>query len=154
MKLLIVSATEKEIFPLLTTISIKNYVGDHLRVCKHKNLDIDVLVTGIGMTATAFWLGKILSDKYDWCLNLGLAGSFNKNLEIGNVVNITQDHFAELGAEDGEKNLSLKEIGLEGVIQIVNESKISNKALEGIPIVCGITVNRSEERRVGKECRL
>ena len=142
MKILIVSATEKEISPLLTAIGIKNYVGNYLRICKHKNLDVDVLVTGIGMTATAFLLGKILSDKYDAALNFGLAGSFNKDLEIGTVVNITQEHFSELGAEDGEKFLQLAEIGLEGISEVVNESKISNKILEEIPMVCGITVNK------------
>ena len=152
MKILIVSATEKEISPLLNAIGIKNFVGDHLRICKHKNLDIDVLVTGIGMTATAFWMGKILTDKYEMAFNFGLAGSFNKDLEIGSVVNIVQEHFSELGAEDGEKILSLSEIGLEGINEVLNESKIANKVLEEIPMVCGITVNtvHGEEKSIEK----
>ena len=142
MKILLVSATEKEISPLLATMGIKNYVGDHLRICKHKDNDVDVLVTGIGMTAAAFWLGKILSNQYDMAINFGLAGSFNQDLKIGSVVNIVQEHFAELGAEDGEKFLSLSEIGLSGISEVVNETKISNKVLEEIPMVCGITVNK------------
>lgn len=142
MKILIVSATEKEISLLLQTIGIKNYVGDHLRVCKHKNLDVDVLLTGVGMTAAAFWLGKMLSGKYDVALNFGLAGSFNKDLPLGSIVNVVQEHFSELGAEDGEKFVLLKELGLDGISEVSNESKIANKALETIPIVCGITVNK------------
>ena len=142
MKILIVSATEKEISPLLNQIGIKNFVGEHLRICKHKNNDVDVLITGVGMTATAFWLGKILSNQYDMAINFGLAGSFNKDLKIGSVVNIVQEHFAELGAEDGENFLSLNEIGLEGISEVLNETKISNKILEKIRLVRGITVNK------------
>lgn len=153
MKILLVSATEKEISPLLAAIGVKNYVGDHLRICKYRNLDIDVLVTGIGMTATAFWLGKILSGKYEMAFNFGLAGSFNADLPVGCVVNIVQEHFSELGAEDGEQQLSLKEMGLEGASEVMNGSKIANRVLEEIPMVCGITVNKvhGNERTIEKD---
>ncbi len=155
MKILLVSATEKEISPLLSAIGIKNYVGDHLRICKHRNLDIDVLVTGIGMTSTAFWLGKVLSDKYDLAFNFGLAGSFNRDIELGSIVNVTQEHFSEMGAEDGNKRLSLKEIGLEGTEEVLNDPTIANKVLEMIPMVCGITVNRvhGEEKSIQRDFR-
>ena len=142
MKILVVSATEKEISPLLNRIGIEKFASEHLHNCKHKNNDVDVLVTGVGMTVTAFWLGKILSDKYDFAINFGLAGSFNQDLKIGTIVNIVQEHFSELGAEDDEKFLSLSEIGLDGISEVLNETKISNKVLEKIPMVCGITVNK------------
>ena len=37
-----------------------------------------------------------------------------KGIKIGKVVNVTQDRFSELGAEDGDKILSLKEMKLRG----------------------------------------
>jgi futalosine hydrolase len=98
-------------------------------------------VTGVGMTATAFHLGRAFNNKYDLAFNFGLAGSFNSNLEKGSVVNIIEDHFSELGAEDGEQFLTLKDIKLDGEQMVINDSVIKNKILENIPKVNGITVN-------------
>ncbi|MEW6469691.1 MAG: futalosine hydrolase [Bacteroidota bacterium] len=141
MKILVVSATEAEIAPLLQAIGIKNYVGDHLRICKRGRLDVDVLITGVGMTATAFRMGKALQGKYDLAFNFGLAGSFNPDIPPGGLVNIVQDHFSELGAEDGDAFLPLDRMGLGGAGEVMNTTEISNKVLELIPKVCGITVN-------------
>jgi futalosine hydrolase len=94
------------------------------------------------MVATAFALGKYFGkNNCDAALNLGLAGSFNRDLALGSVVNIVQDHFAEIGAEDDEKFLSLKEMNLEGEAEVMNENEFGNSALEMIPKVCGISVN-------------
>ena len=142
MNILIVSAAEVEISPLLGFLKMKFSDSGKLQKCVYKNINIDVLITGIGMSVTAFHLGKILSGKYNAALNFGIAGSFNLDLEIGSVVNITQDHFAELGAEDGNNFLSLKEIGLNGISEVINESLINNEVLDMIPKVCGITVNK------------
>ena len=55
------------------------------------------------MVATAFALGKHLAiNQYDLAINLGIAGSFDRNIALGEVVEITEDTFAELGAEDDE----------------------------------------------------
>ena len=93
------------------------------------------------MVATAYYCGKIINDSYDLALNVGICGSFNTNLEIGAVVNIIQDHFSELGVEDGQQFLTSKEIGLDAKIEMYNETIISNNKLDEIPKVCGITVN-------------
>lgn len=103
---------------------------------------VGVSITGIGSVATAYALTKQLQKaKYDFALNFGLAGSFNKDLEIGSVVNVTQEHFADLGAEDGENFLTLSEMGLSGENEINNNSEIENAIVNLIPKVCGITVN-------------
>ncbi|MFM9055180.1 MAG: hypothetical protein ACKOQY_00605, partial [Bacteroidota bacterium] len=45
---------------------------------------IDTLVTGVGCTATAFQLGRILSThRYRLAIHVGLAGSFDPNLPPG-----------------------------------------------------------------------
>lgn len=141
MKILIVAATKFEIEPLIKQMEISRHLNDKLVVCRYKNLKIDFLITGIGMVATAYHSGKIINDSYDLALNIGICGSFNSNLEIGSVVNIVQDHFSELGAEEDEKTLSITEMGLEGKIELFNETIIKNKVLVEIPKVCGITVN-------------
>ena len=141
MKIIIVSATKFEIEPLLKAMESTVQVNEHLTTGIFKNHTIDFLITGIGMVATAFHCGRAINSEYNFALNVGICGSFNSNLEIGQVVNIVQDHFSELGAEEGEKFLSLKEIGLEGSIEMFNETIIMNTVLDEIPKVCGVTVN-------------
>lgn len=141
MKILLVSATAGEISPLLEKLGGEKAPGSKLFSCSSKNNSIDILVTGIGMTATAFYLGNSLHKGYDLALNLGLAGSFNRNMVLGEVVHVTEDHFAELGAEDGDGFLTLDEMKLEGDTVMNNDSIIENKILADIPKVTGITVS-------------
>jgi futalosine hydrolase len=83
MNRLIVAATELEIRPFL-----------------EKHPEAEVLITGIGSVATAYQLTKALSKKsYDWVINAGIAGTFNENIPIGEVVEVVSDEFADLGIE-------------------------------------------------------
>lgn len=141
MKILIVAATKFEIEPLLNQMENIQHLNEKLISCTYKKSEIDFLITGIGMVATAYLCGKVINDSYGLALNIGICGSFNTNLEIGAVVNIVQDHFSELGTEEDEKILSIKEMGLDGKIELFNETNIKNKVLEEISKVCGITVN-------------
>lgn len=96
------------------------------------------------MVPTAYWLGKTLSKStYDLALNFGIAGSFDRNIEIGNVVNITEDCFADMGAEDGKEFLSVVDLGLADTEQFAlkNNLEIDNSVLDKLPKVSGITVN-------------
>jgi len=108
---------------------------------KYKTHSIDFLITGIGMLATAYFIGKTLNFKYDFAFNVGICGCFSSDVEMGAVLNIIQEHLSELGAEDGLDFLSLKELNLKGTDEFINTSVIKNDALELIPKVCGITVN-------------
>jgi futalosine hydrolase len=145
LNILIVSATEAEVMPLLKELSfrkVNDYEFNNLYGTEFSHeIDIELLITGIGMTATAFHLGRILDDNYDLVLNAGLAGSFNRNLDLGTVVNITEDHFADLGAEDGDGFLTLKEMKLEGAQSFLNNAALNNRVLDLLPKVNGITVN-------------
>lgn len=104
MKLLIVAATSTEL----------KQVFEHFNLPQHNFIEtaqFDVLITGVGMTATAFALGKHLTAKYNLVLNVGIAGSFDKNIPLGHLVNIVTDTFAELGAEDHHNFLTIDELG-------------------------------------------
>ncbi|NTV85060.1 MAG: hypothetical protein HGA23_12315, partial [Bacteroidales bacterium] len=46
---------------------------------------------------------------YDLAINLGIAGSFDYFLEMGFVVNVTQDQFADLGFEEKDAFFTLGE---------------------------------------------
>jgi futalosine hydrolase len=98
MQILIVAATAAEIQPLT----------DHFGVDK----PFDILITGVGMVATAFALGRHLAYKnYDLVINLGIAGSFDRDITLGEVVEITEDHMAELGAQDDEQFIAIETLG-------------------------------------------
>lgn len=111
MKILLVSATKFEVNPTLKKLK-KVGVRGNLTNCRLRHHFVDILITGVGMTATAFELGRCLNRKYDLAINCGVAGSFNRDIALGEVLNVVQDTFADLGAEDGEKFLTLKEMGL------------------------------------------
>jgi len=89
------------------------------------------------MVATAFALGKHLSPRYDLVLNLGIAGCFDRKIELGSLVNITDDTFAELGAEDGENFLTITDLGFGE-----NTYKSKSRINVDLPKVSGVTVNR------------
>ena len=100
----------------------------------------DLLVTGVGMTATAYALGKHLSANYDLVLNLGIAGCFDHSVPLGAVLNINRDEFSELGAEDGDVFRSIDELGF-GKSKFESNCTSGVKMLNNLPKVHGITVN-------------
>jgi futalosine hydrolase len=164
MNILIVSATYLEIEPLLTHLKFVEQSNQKLRKYTFNNHKIDVLIPGVGMTCTAYWMGKTLNTKlYDFAINLGLAGSFNDDIKIGEVVNIVSDRISELGAQDGEKFLSLIDMDLiededfalvNG--EMVNTIPIRNKVIDTLKSVKAISVNTThgEENEIEKVVKL
>jgi len=99
MNLLITAATALEIAPFLQMIN-------------SKPSSVDILITGVGMVPTTFTLTKKLTEKkYDAILNVGIAGSFNRDIKPGSLVRVQKDSFSELGAENDSTFLSIDELG-------------------------------------------
>jgi futalosine hydrolase len=118
MRILIVAATEPEIGKLIADLRFSVYDCDraaHITdVWKTtlNQLEISTLITGAGMVPTAFALGQHLAiNQYDLAINLGIAGSFDRDIALGEVVEITEDTFVELGAEDDENFIAIDELG-------------------------------------------
>jgi len=118
MRILIVAATEPEIgkfkedarFAIFDCDQDSHSTPAMKKACD--KLDITFLVTGVGMVATAFALGRHLAiNQYDLAINLGIAGSFDRSIPLGEVVEITEDSFAELGAEDDEDFITIEQLG-------------------------------------------
>jgi futalosine hydrolase len=102
MKILVVAATEPEVQGLKEILS-----ADQLS-------KIDFLITGVGMINTTFELTKaLLSTTYNYVINIGIAGSFDRTLNLGEVVWVRRELFSEMGAEDGDEFLSLIQLGLQ-----------------------------------------
>ncbi len=95
MNILIIAATKLEINNLLSKINCNKL--SNILIGRH---NIDIVIGGVGLVFTTYNLSKALAAKqYDLCINVGIAGSFNRSLEIGQVVNVYQDEFADMGAE-------------------------------------------------------
>jgi len=142
MNLLIVSATEQELTPLLEEYA-SNVNGSMIEL---DGLTVEVLVTGVGMTSTAFSLGSRFADKdksVDLAINAGIAGSFRPDLEVGAVVNVTQDCLADFGAEDDDSFITADELGLVKQDELVfdNPQLYQNTLIEKLPTAKAITTN-------------
>lgn len=134
MKLLVVAATSAEIAGVYGhfKLAADNFV---------ETPEFDILITGVGITATAFALGRHLNTKYSLALNVGIAGSFDPNLSLGDLVNIETDILAELGAEDHDNFLSIDELGF-GTNTYSHNTPPAIPAIAQLPKVKGITVNK------------
>lgn len=114
--------------------------GDH---------DVDVLTTGVGMIATAAWCSRTFAaEHYDLALNVGLCGSFDASIAAPDVVHVTADRIAELGAEDGDDFLTIHQLKLLGENEfpfdgglLVNANPPPLPPLATLRSVTGITVN-------------
>jgi futalosine hydrolase len=135
MQILVVSPTEFEVE------SLRSEVGGQSQESRAKNQDIDFLITGVGMVATAFALGKHLaSNPYDLAINLGIAGSFDRNIELGEVVEVTEEQLSELGAEDDEAFLPIETLGF-GESVFKTDTRLLSYANQQLRQVTAITVN-------------
>ena len=111
MKILLVAATPPETAQIREQLGIEMKQA-HMGSARFDPYYVEVLHTGIGMVNTAFQLGKYFSQhKPDLAINLGIAGSFSRDFALGEVLEIVEDQFSELGAEDGENFLDLEAMG-------------------------------------------
>ena len=123
----------------------------------HGPHDVDVLISGIGMVATAVWCSRTLAlAAYNLALNFGVCGSFDPALAPGRVVHVVSDRIAELGAEDGDAFLTMEQLGLAADGECINPSPPANVGLNGLPPVRGITVNtvHGNDRSIAEMTRL
>ena len=119
MRILVVAATVDEVGQLISELRITNYdleketkENEQIVNLKSEIVNCHLLITGVGMVATTFALTKhLVGASYDLVINLGIAGSFDRNIALGQVLEITQDTFAELGAEDDNAFLAIDEMG-------------------------------------------
>lgn len=141
MRILFVAATEFEVESLLGRADS----GAKSREKTHYSLlstHYSVLITGVGMVATAFALGRELAaNQYDLAINLGIAGSFDRDIALGDIVEITEDTIAELGAEDDETFLPISQMGF-GESAFTASKQLSDiYAGPGLKQASAITVN-------------
>ena len=101
--ILVAAATAKEINPFIQSIR-QGQLG------KNK---IDVLISGIGLTASTYHFTKQLRlKKYDLVIQAGVAGSFDRKIPLGAVVALKQDSIADQSVIELEKLKTLFDLKL------------------------------------------
>ena len=106
MKTLIVAATNSEI----TSETIKLLPN---------------LITGVGMVNTAINLTKeLVENEYDIVVNMGVSGSFSSDILIGDVVEVVEDNFSEIGFENGVSFSEFSELNVKTSYEIKGETTL------------------------------
>lgn len=102
MKIAIIAATSFEIDPLLQHLESEGRKASFLHF-EYKGHEIHPLITGIGAMKTAFAIARFNeSSTLDLAINVGIAGSYNRDLPLGKVVHVTSDRFADIGVEEAD----------------------------------------------------
>jgi futalosine hydrolase len=139
MNCLVVAATAMEIMPFLDQCRTRKVLPD--------NIEIDVLITGIGLTATTYSLTKQLSIKRpNLVIQAGLGGCFDINIPPGTVLAIKQEAIADQGVIELNKLKTLFDLKLVPQNQypfsngwLINKSEVLKKIK--LKKVKGVSVN-------------
>jgi futalosine hydrolase len=150
MNCLLVAATIHEIKPFLP----------HYRNRKstiNRNIDIDILVSGIGLTTTTYHLTKqCYIKKPDLIIQAGVAGCFDLNMTLGDVVAVKQDCIADESVVELQKLKTLFDLKLvphnqfpykNGWLNNNNTTLLTQSKLKAVK---GISVNQisSDEKMI------
>lgn len=112
-----------------------------------------LLLTGIGMVNTAMALGAVFARiKPAMAINFGISGVFPGAAEILEIVEVKEEVFAELGAENGDEFLDLQAMGFPN--QMFEDGRLDYNMLTNplhhdtaLKSVRGITVNTVHGRQ-------
>ncbi len=139
MNCLVVTATVIEIMPFLEQYRAKKAMP--------ADIQIDVLVTGIGLTATTYSLTRQLQIKRpDIIIQAGVGGCFDTAIPLGSVLAIKQETIADLGVTEHGQLKTLFDLKLVAKNQypfskgwLVNKSEALKKVK--LKKVRGVSVN-------------
>ncbi len=135
--ILVVAATAKEINPFIELTRTGNINN------------ADILISGIGLTASTYHLAKQLAlKKYDLVIQAGVAGCFDLRIPLGAVVAVKQDAIADQSVIELQKLRTLFDLKLVPQDQypykkgwLINPNKEVLKKTK-LKIVKGISVNQ------------
>ncbi len=151
LKILIVSATKDEIAPFVQQAGLRLSLSSphELYTGMFSDHHINVLITGASMMQTAFCLADCLNrDSYDVAINVGIAGSFDDALPIGETVQIATETLGDLGAESPNGFIAITQMPFfdankypytKGILSNPNLQLFNG--LAALPQVNGLSVN-------------
>jgi len=148
MNYLVIAATTQEISPFL----------QQLKTWDNPAVTIDVLITGVGLTATTYALTHQLTlKKPDCILQAGIGGGFDHQLNRGTVCVIGADLIADQGVLEKEGWKSTIDMGFtEGNKSPYTDGWLNNPHTDALntqqlPVLRAISVNQvtTEPRQIG-----
>lgn len=113
MRILLMSATKAEIEPFLrhfqsVRTSVLTQETYHLKIDQFL---ITAVISGPGMMNMAFHTAMALFQQpFQIAIQAGIAGSFSKDITLGEVVQVTSEQIADLGAEDNDKFIPIAQM--------------------------------------------
>jgi futalosine hydrolase len=135
MHILLCAATEFEINPTIDFIRKQNLNHIH------------TLITGVGLTATAYSLTrKIYTKKPELIIQAGIAGCFDEKFSLAKVVVVKNEIIGDLGVEENGKFNSLFDLKLNdaNVFPFTNGRLCNNSEILqqiNLPIVDSVSIN-------------
>lgn len=136
---------------LLENFYFKEKINEQTEKYSYKNCEITSLITGVGIAFTSYHLTKIFcKENFDYALNIGIAGSFNSEIKIGETVLIKEDEFADLGIESPNLFQTIFEKNFQNPNEFpFNNGKIKNSSVDKLDIkkATAITVNTSHGKQ-------
>lgn len=148
MDILLVSATPFEMAPLLGCLHDAAGTPDEQGVYLLPPLRVKLLVTGVGMVSTAFHLGQLFATwRPHLALNMGIAGALDTRLQLGDVLCVGTERFADMGVEEADGRFTdLFAMHLQGPDNWPYQRGLLRcppvEAARFLPVVHGLTVNR------------
>lgn len=121
------------------------------------NNGVDIEITGVGAPATMYHLQKRLQQiDYDIVIQAGIAGTFNSEYKLGEVVIVKQDTFADIGMEESSVFTSIYQTGLADKNEfpfidgwLVNDHPVIAK--QKIPLAKAVTINKVSDSELQKQ---
>lgn len=154
MHILIVAATPFEIAPLYAWLQ-KEFSPVSDNVFSSGDIHTEILITGPGLPATAFFLGRRLALRpVDLVVNAGICGAIDRKLAIGEAVLVREECFADIGAETADgAMLDLFDLKLMDINAFPYQNgKLRIPAPDDahfLPGVSGISVNKATGSEAG-----
>ncbi|MEZ4909539.1 MAG: futalosine hydrolase [Saprospiraceae bacterium] len=99
MQILILAATNQEIQPFIDFLE-KSGKKNNFFSYHFSGHDCFPVVTGVGATMTAFGIARVSNIKsIQLAIQIGIAGSYDFDLKLGDTVRVEKDRFADLAIE-------------------------------------------------------
>jgi futalosine hydrolase len=113
MEYLIVSATSREIEPILRNCGLPDLLPGELQTVQRSGDRLAFLVTGVGMMQAAYHTGRSLEKgRYDHAIQAGIAGAFDRRLQMGEVVLVKSQRYGDLGVKAATGFSDVYDMGL------------------------------------------
>jgi len=126
------------VFP--TELEAKNF-----EIPQNSKQTIDILISGIGVYATMYSLTKYcLQSKPDMIIHAGICGAFSNVLQLGDVVQVVSDCFADVGVYETNEFTSIFDMKFvdENAFPFTQtQLQLQNPIVHFLQQVSGVTVN-------------